>query len=331
MKQSLATLFLILAVFSFAPSAQAATEADSDLQVRMESPATPTRLNTWKLAFTTVDRLGRAINVQCFVKKPTGGFAQFDLTKTFAAGVGGGSNSCQVNSSVMSEQGTYEFYVTADAGSGVDMTDSAFVLYDSDGPGTPTGYNKEHPSECRWIIRFHTASDGGLTQKVEIYSSDQPNFDTHPGTRVGTVSIGSNADGEFIHDRGTDCNKTWYYVIRAFDSIGNQSGHIGDSFTTTTTVPGASAPASGALIVPLNQGNILGQTDDSIQDGEVIGEATPASSTDGQGTHRRGNGSRQRCSQGQGYLAYYPRRPRYRPHRLCPHPPKNPKINTVSA
>lgn len=284
-------IFLILGHRSLviAP-VKAATNGDSNLSIRMESPKTPTRLQDWTLAFTTLDIEKRAMTVKCFVKKPVGSFSQFDTDKTFPATLdksSGGSGSCQVNSSVMGEQGTYEFYVTATAGAGEDVTDISSVLYDTDGPGKPTSYSKDHPSSCRWVIKFHTADDGGLTQKVEIYSSDSTNFDTHSGTRVGTVNIGSNQDGEFIHDRGSDCDKTWYYVIRAFDSLGNQSAHLGDEIVHITTLAPSPTSTTGAIVVTSATGSVLGKETnvDGSESGEVKGIETspPSPSVEGQG------------------------------------------------
>lgn len=250
---------------------------DPALSVRLESPLTPTRDNTFSLVFTTLDTDMRAVTAKCFVKVPGGSFTPFDTVKLLSAG--GGSDKCAVTGSLMSTQGEYQFYVTASAGAGEEMSGTVAVLYDNDGPGRPTSYSKDHPSECRWVIKFHTADDGGLTQKVEIYSSKDKNFDTHAGTLVGTVSIGSNQDGEFIHDRGSDCGETWYYVIRAFDSLGNQSAHIGDEVTTTLTLaPSASPTAPGALIVPVGQGSILGEQETTEPTGTPSGIA-PA--TDG--------------------------------------------------
>lgn len=266
----IAVLLILATACLMTPSSSvmAATDGDSNISVRMYDPFSPTRLANWKLSFTTLDKMERELTIKCYVKKPGASFVQFDTDKILS---GGGTGSCQVDNSIMSAQGTYEFYVSATAGTGVDETDTAPVIYDTEGPGRPTNYSKEHPTECRWVIKFKTADDGGLTQKVEIYSSTSTNFDTHAGTRVGTVTLGSNQDGQFTHDRGSDCNQTWYYVIRAFDSLGNQSAHIGDELTSITTITPSPTTSAQALLV--SGAGLLGEGSDTpTQTGDILGE-----------------------------------------------------------
>lgn len=235
-----------------------AADPSNNLSVRIESPISPTRINNWKLGFSVLDRAARTPLVYCYVKKPgSSSFSSFGAVHT-SDKPEGDNGTCQVDGSVMNDQGVYEFYVTAV--SGADSKDSAHVQvnYDTNGPGTPGGYSKEHPSICRWVIHFHTAADNGVTQRVEIYSSDQTTFNTDSGTRVGTVMIGSDQDGSFTHDRASDCDRTWYYVIRAFDSVGNQSDYVGDSVVNVTTVTPSPSPVSPARLVTTTTGNVLG-------------------------------------------------------------------------
>jgi hypothetical protein len=130
--------------------------------------------------------------------------------------------------------------------------------YDSDGPGTPSNFGKSKSGSCTYEVRFKTADDGGKTNKVELYRSENKSFTADAGTRVGSTGIGSNQNGQ-INDTPSDCGKTYYYVIRAFDSIGNGSGLIGDrdvtynttyvttgsTTTTLTTEQGALLAAAG--------------------------------------------------------------------------------------
>lgn len=285
-KTSLISLFIIGAWCLVIPPAKAvAADPSNNLSLRLEQPASPTRESDWKLSFSVLDRLARTPVVNCFVKKPSSGsFVGFGDAHTSIKPEGDGGN-CQVNSGVMNEQGSYEFYVTAVSGTDSESSAHVTVTFDNSGPGTPTSYSKEHESICRWIIKFHTASDGGLTQKVEIYSSDQKNFDTGSSSRVGSVSIGSDQDGTFTHDRADGCDKEWYYVIRAFDASGNQSGHRGDEFTLITTV--AASPTTNALVVTTATGNILGKTDSAKaeDEGAVLGQENSPSpiAVEGQG------------------------------------------------
>jgi uncharacterized repeat protein (TIGR01451 family)/LPXTG-motif cell wall-anchored protein len=264
MSKLLVALFVGLSVFSIAPSTYAGEEV-SHLSVRMEAPLSPTRSNDWTLAFSALDRNSSQITIKCYVKKTSGDFVQFDTDKVLSDG---GAGSCQVNGSVLNIQGTYSFKVTASNGSDTVESQTAVVAYDIDGPGTPTNYSKDHPSQCRWIIRFKTADDAGLTTKVEIYSSTDMSFNTNNGTRVGTVAIGSNQQGEFIHDRGSDCDKNWYYVIRAFDAIGNQSGHIGDQVNSSAV---ASPKSSSTPALTVENANLTNAQSTEGQ-GEVLGD-----------------------------------------------------------
>ncbi|KKU44984.1 MAG: RHS Repeat family [Microgenomates group bacterium GW2011_GWC2_46_7] len=285
--------FTVMLITSFSllaplvPSAQAATNADPSLSVRMETPKTPIRISDWTLAFTVLDIDQRALTVQCLVKKPTGSFVQFDTDKIFPATMdksSGGNGTCQVNGSVMNTQGTYEFYVTASAGAGLDVTDTQSVVYDTEGPDRPVSYGKDRPWACRYTIKFKTADDGGKTTSVELYGSKSTTFNTDNSTRIGGVSIGSNQEGSLNHDLvGDDCNQNWYYVIHAFDSVGNQSAHIGDEVVNISTV--APSPTTGALVVTTATGSILGKDTVSGSDsGEVMGEtASPTPSVEGQG------------------------------------------------
>lgn len=282
MKSIFATLVFIMAFFVPATPVHA-DDVNNNLSIRLESPLSPTRDNDWNLAFSILDRQARTPSATCYVKKPGAGSAtQFDSTKT-SVKPEGDNNFCHIDSSLMNDQGTYEFYLIASAGSDSEESSHVNVVYDTSGPGKPTSFSKDHNATCQWTIKFHTADDGGVTQKVEIYSSDQTSFDTNGSTRVGMVSIGSNQDGQFVHDRGGDCDKTWYYVIRAFDSIGNQSDWIGDTVTITTNPTTSPAPA---LIVTKNA-----QSNQKVNQGDVLGEeATPSvepskspESSDGQG------------------------------------------------
>lgn len=251
-----------------------AVESSNTLSVRIEQPTTPIRTNEWKLSYSVLDINNGTPVVSCYVKKPgTSSYIGFGSSHTSVKPSGDSAN-CQVNSSVMSDQGSYEFYVIATTSSSSRESAHVSVIYDSNGPGMPTSFSKENPSFCHWVIKFHTADDNGATTKVDIFSSDNKNFNTDNGTRVGTVYIGSNQDGVFNHDRADGCDKEWYYVIRAFDSAGNQSGHLGDEITGATTVATAS-PTTAALITTSANGSVLGKTESKVNEdgkGDILGE-----------------------------------------------------------
>lgn len=270
-------IFLILAVFK--PAA-----AVDSLSARLSQPKTPTNQNSFNINVVVLDIDNRAVTVKCFKKSPTdAGFSQFGSDINLSAG--GNSTNCQVNSSIIGSEGTYEFYAGVTAGSDSVDTNKISVEYKTGGPETPTEYSKEKNS-CVYKIKFKTADDGGKTSKVEIYRNENTSFNTDSGTRVGTVSIGSNTNGEYS-DGVPDCNKTYYYAIRAFDSIGNGSGTRGDSevhtTTTTSTTVTTPSPTPRSAIASGTTGNVLGESTTGgktgDQTGEVMGESTPSAET----------------------------------------------------
>ncbi|MDD5415870.1 MAG: hypothetical protein PHE48_02580 [Candidatus Daviesbacteria bacterium] len=260
----------------------------ANLSVRIEVPKTPTNQNAFKINFVTMDILGRSVDVQCFKKGPgDSSSSQFGSTLNLSAG--GNSGNCEVTSSIVSAEGTYEFYVIATAGSDTATSSTVNVEYKTSAPSTPGNYNKELLGSCQYKITFKTADDGGRTSRVEVYRSDQTSFTADSGTRVGTVWIGSNLEGSFI-DNVPDCGKGYYYVIRAFDGAGNGSGIAGDSVTkvtitstTTTTTQTSPAPtaAAGAILAvtsQVGQGDILGVNgEEATSEGDILGEGTPSS------------------------------------------------------
>lgn len=146
------------------------------------------------------------------------------------------------------------------------------VYTTSNGPTTPGSYSKTKVSSCQYKISFKTASDNGKTSRVEIYRSDATSFNLDGSSRVANINIGSNQDGSF-EESVPDCNKTWYYVLRAFDSLGNASGIVGDSVTTvsTTTVNPTTSVAESAIPVAAGQGSVLGT---ATTEGSVKGVET---------------------------------------------------------
>jgi len=278
MKKIIAILVTV-SLYNLLTTPALAADPENNLSIRLEAPLTPTRDNEWKLSFSVLDRALRSPSVTCYVKKPSSGsYVSFGSAYS-STKVHGDNGSCQVNGDVMSEQGEYQFYALATAGSDSEESNYVTVKYDTSGPGTPNYYSKEHPSSCKYIIKFHTADDTGATTKVEIYSSDQKSFDTNSSTRVGTVNLGSNQDGSFTHDRADNCDKEWYYGVRAFDAAGNQSDFRGDEFVTVGTTTVLSSPVPGALVVTsANLGSVLGKKDEdsaTTTSGEVLGEANP--------------------------------------------------------
>jgi len=248
----------------------------ADVSVRISTPKSPTNLNTFDLMVVSLDFQNRPVIVKCFKKTPSdAGFSQFG--SDIALGNGGDSTTCPVTTSIIGDNGTYQFKATAQAGSDTVTSDIVSVEYKTGGPDTPNYNGKERVNLCDYKIKFHTADDGGKTVKVEIYRSENKSFNTDSGSRVDTITIGSNQDGSSITTPPT-CSKEYYFAIRAFDSIGNGSGVAGDSethTTITTILPTTTKqnPAVGAI--PVTQGSAGG--------GSVLGEATKEGTKTGEG------------------------------------------------
>ena len=279
-------IFLIL-------STRVALAAAGDLSVKISSPKSPTNQNTFNVNFVALDIDDRPVTVKCFKKGPSdGGFSQFGSDFNLAAG--GNSDNCVVDSSIVNSQGTYQFFVRASAAGDPDV-DSATVTvdYNTSGPGTPSDYSKEQTNSCTFKLKFKTANDGGKTVKVEFYRSDHTSFAADAGTVFASQAIGSDTTGE-ISNTVPDCAKTYYYALRAFDSAGNGSGLVGDSFTTTTTTTTTStaSPTTAPVIVAASQvgsGETTveatpSETEAPIEGSEVIETATPTPQVEGAAT-----------------------------------------------
>ena len=233
-KHLFATISGLAAVLLFAGVSFASTS------VRLEQPKSPTNQNNFNLVFVALNTDNSPITVKCFKEAPgEASFSQFGSDITLSDG--GNTDNCPVDSSVVSTNGTYAFYVTANGTPSSTVT----VDYNTSGPGTPSNYSKDHPTSCQYKISFRTADDGGKTSKVELYRSVNTSFNADSGTRVQSMGIGSNTDSSFT-DNVPDCNQTYYYAIRAFDSAGNGSGLVGDSETQTTVINPTGTPSNGS-------------------------------------------------------------------------------------
>ncbi len=225
--------------------------------VRLGQPKSPTNQNDIKLTYVALDSDNREITVKCFKKGPSdSGYSQFDVAKTMIPG--GNTDHCRATSSVISAKGTYSFYITGEIGSEV-ITSSVVTLdYNTDGPGTPSDYSKEKINNCDYKIKFKTSNDNGKTIKVQLFRSDTFNVSVDNNNIITTKFIGSNTNGEIINS-APDCNKNYYYVLRAVDSSDNVSGTVGDNFTTTSytnstnTTTGSTTGGSEGSTQPENQ------------------------------------------------------------------------------
>lgn len=267
MKKAKKVLVISLLIFGFWLFGAGSVSA-ANLSIRLEQPKSPTSKNDFKITYTVLD-LSEApggIIAKCFKKGPAdGGYSQFGSDIMVSAG--GNSGECANVSDFVNTNGTYQFYATATNGSETATSESEGIIsigYNTQGdPTPPSNYKKEKISSCQYRITFRTANDG-LTTRVEVYRSENTSFNLDGGTRVGDISIGPNQDGTF-EESVPDCNKTYYYVVRSFNSSGNPSGPVGDSAVTvtsgTTTVEGGAVPVEGVTLPGggAGGGQILGE------------------------------------------------------------------------
>jgi hypothetical protein len=255
------------------------------MSIKIEQPKSPTNLTNLKINFVVLDSSSSPsdISAQCYKKSPSdGGFSTLGSAMTISAG--GGSAYCETDGSFINTTGTYQFYVSAN---GI-PSDTVSVDYNTSGPGNPTNYSKSRVNTCDYKITFRTADDGGKTVKVEVYRSENTSFSADNGSRVDTITIGSNTDGTST-TTPPNCSKDYYFAVRAFDAIGNGSGLVGDSITitttttTTTTTTGGTAGTSGTVgAIPAGTGgNVLGAANGTLEGstgptGAVLGEASPS-------------------------------------------------------
>lgn len=247
---SLLSLFALL--FITAGSSFAATS------VRLQEPQSPTNKDTFNITFVALDTNStQTVTVQCQKKGP--GDADFvNFGSLFSLPNGGNTDNCQTNSGILNQNATYQFRVIAN-GSGSQTSNVVSVDFNNSTPGTPVNYNKTKPDNCTYKISFRTANDSGKTVKVVLYRSTETNFSLDSGHQVNEVSIGSDTDGSMTDNVSPNCDRTYYFVIRAFDTFGNGSGVVGDSNVTTTTINPTGTQTQGAIPVGgTGGGSVLG-------------------------------------------------------------------------
>ncbi len=275
------TIFSALLIPSFAHAAS--------FELRLDEPKTPTNQNSFQLSFTALDFNDEEqnITVRCYKKGPSeGSFTQFDTDKILSTG--GDADSCLVDSSILTTQGTYSFYVTGNGGDLV-TSDPVTVEYNTSGPSAPSDYSKEKVNSCDYKIKFKTANDG-KTVKVQLFRSDTLNISVGSSSVIASLNIGPDMQGEIVNSV-PDCNKNYNYVIRSVDASDNTSGTVGDSFTTTTVNNGTTTTSttqngtgsngsSGAIAGSGSTSQVSPEDESASKLGEINSGATTEPSTD---------------------------------------------------
>lgn len=253
--------------------------ADASLSVKISSPKTPTNQTNFNVTFGVLDVQQRLVTVRCFKKGPIdSSFSQFGSDHNFTAG---GSDKCVVDDKIVNHEGAYQFYVEAIAGNDTVDSQTISVNYSNTNPGTPSGYSKTPTETCNYQITFKTADDDGRTTKVEIYRSDKQSFSADSSSIIDTISIGSNQDVEY-NTSVPDCGKTYYFAVQAFNSAGNGSALVGDSFTNTDVVNDTSSssdPVSIQVTNPEGKNSSSSSSNSNSFSSGILGQVEGASTT----------------------------------------------------
>ena len=283
--KSLIIAFLI-GLYAILPLKAYAAQSDN-IFIRLENPISPTNKDKFTLSFTALDILQRELTVKCYKVNPD---SSENLIGTVALKAGGNSGECNLDNNPLTESNkTYYFYAIASADGENYRSDSVAADFNINGPGTPSDYSKEKEGTCRYKLSFRASNDGKTT-KIQIYRSENTKFTADNNSKVGEVGISPDQKGTFTDVNVPDCNKTYYYVVRAFDDYNNGSSLAGDFVTTyitttnPTTVNQGAIPVSGSNIAQEEGGTsgqeegATGQEGTSVQEGagSVLGTETPA-------------------------------------------------------
>ncbi len=199
---------------------------DSFFNIKLHEPRSPDRLKASQLVFVTLDIQQRAITVDCYAKKPGDlNFAKFDTASILK---GGDSGVCDLTD-LISESGTYSFYVTASVNNQIRESNRVSLDYTDEKPLKPKNYQKLKLADCKYQIEYTTAADEGKTSQVALYYSTATEFQINQDTEVARQAISSDERGSFTyHIDNCDNNVDHFFAIRAFDQAGNSSSAVGD-------------------------------------------------------------------------------------------------------
>ncbi|HXK52972.1 MAG TPA: hypothetical protein PLF29_03220, partial [bacterium] len=230
-----ARVTLISLLVLLAAGAMNFNKVDAAAALRVEDPISPAN-SEFSITFVLLDTESRPnTNVECYVKKPTS--ADYIKYQEVSLADGGNTDSCLVNNSVLTEDGTYYFNVKAVFSDETSITsESVSVKYDSKGPGKPRYIKKDKKNSCEYEVKFKTSSEGD-TNYVEVYRSFNKEFTVNDSSKIKTISIGNDATYEFTDNLPSDkCGKKPYYAVRAFDEAGNPSNVRVEEITEETII-----------------------------------------------------------------------------------------------
>lgn len=220
---SIIASFGILSGFIFLPTQ--AKALSNNVEVKIEQPASPINQDNFKIGYVAIDLLERPLQVQCY-ESTYGAFGSIQTTN---------SGDCLIDPTIVSNDGSYEFYISVTAGAETVISSKVTVTVDSVKPGAVTNYKKTS-NNCNNTLTFTTANDLGQTTKVQIFRSNKTEYTAGSSTLIKELIAGSNQNISYT-DTVPVCDETYYYAVRALDAAGNSSLFTTDKVIITTIEP----------------------------------------------------------------------------------------------
>jgi len=188
--------------------------ADSDIQVKIMKPETPTNKKSFNVGFVVLDLSNNPVTVECFKD------AEVEPFETHTPANAG---NCAVT---IAASGTYTFYVKATSASGTKKTAPVTVEVNLDKPSPVIDYSKAGN-----VLKFKTANDG-KTVKVEIHRSEKSSYTANASTKIHEMVVAPNTEYTWT-DATAEPGKTYYYALRSLDAFGNVSPIVSDEKVVT--------------------------------------------------------------------------------------------------
>jgi uncharacterized repeat protein (TIGR01451 family) len=229
-----------------------------------------TNQEDFRIDFVILNTDNLSLDAQC--QQQENGGAWLDIETVYTVKAGGNSGYCQAED--LRDDSQYDFRVVASDG---EISTTVKVGLETDRPGKPKDYDKDQISSCKYEIEFRTADDG-RTVSVEVYrSDDNESFTAKASSRIKTINIGPDEEYSFETTK-PDCDKDYYYALRAFDEYGNASDLVGDREIKTVIIEGTSGETEEVTLgaLPVTETVVLGE-------GE-IGEGLSTEGTEAEGT-----------------------------------------------
>ena len=238
------------------------------INVQIEEPQSPTDRTSFKIGYVALAiPSGTNLDITCY--KSTDGIT-FDTFGTYS----NLSGDCIADESIITQSGTYYFYVKATTNGTTEQSDTVTVKVELEKPSAVEDYDKDEGT-CTYTLSFKTADDN-RTSKIQIFRSDKQPFTANNETLIKEMPVDPNKEYTYTDNGLPSCDKEYYYALRAVDNLNNTSPFVTDDIVTivegeTTTTEGTIATSTTVLE---EEGEVAGETTDEDGNGDVAGEET---------------------------------------------------------